>query len=1205
MDNNWFRRNSQYSERNQEQSIADDADGRSSQPMRVQPDVYSDRHIGNVDVEAYGGRSPNYAYENSSQSGKRRLNPPKTQYSGGFASFHVEPLPPAPKQPQKQYSWIEKLNNTAKEEDLEDPLDDKTNYSDEEESFFSKVLEYLVPSGHNDGKKFAEEPHSGREEDFWRQPDTMPRSQLQQSSGNQGDADLFSKPQENVDRQPQVEVEPSEDAYDESQANFSNKIDNTSSGSQEIQRQPEHKSYEPQPLSTNSLEFNPSDERYDDNQRSSLLDDNSRRQSWSANKSQAAGTALSGTSIRQQHASFGTRKHEASRPLSYQHPGQSSPNWAAGMGYLTAQPDADTSISESRAYKRQRQGSRDATDVATPSNYLSRPPMTASALALEALNNPSAQSDWLSDKDMGLNQLFEQQPETIRQSTLGSATRSLDKGPESRPAVSAANRTHHSDQRPEETSASPTMTNGPVACLPVIDASQNMLGISPLSIYPTQELSGDFDTAPASKPRLHQFIQRPMDRGTRREAPMNNDLPPELSRHDSWTAYMAMNQLDERGEENFNAYESPGSKSVEHPRNRSLDASVLPKEGPIDLRAALENFRNRKRYSRQENRFKDWADDISNDDFESLFPNSFEEKWALPAEKSSEHKDSTDSADIPTWTSSTSYGIVAPFDAQPVSMDKGARETPIPTQDHSTFSRDSSVGLEQDNRSRPGAAVPVPPQDPYFENPLHDMIGVMAAGVGTVAGTAAGAMTYLFGDHPFSTLPPAPRLTEQIEPIKAQKDLGDKKGFDVNTKVTALDQQFYNEQNPLSTQTSCIPGGKFVTAEDQLLVAKEQNPGLSLGHIDDDEPALLLQPKDLRSRGQHTQGINLGATATDQQFYNSQHLPPTKPSNVAGGKLATAGDQLVAAKEQNPSLVNGPTDGDEAAVLLHPQLSHVTELPVTSDSQPISSSMNDKTLQYENGAASGQIQQRNTEMVEKALPAAAAAVGVSALASGHLQQNLELNQSKTNANKSEDRELEKLFDPDPDTVRQPYHPSQGRKSSLDNRRQIWEANLNTALSQAATALSIQPRSKEEKKSYENYHVVDGPYKAAEHELGHNQFDSDFENWKRASPSKTPTEQVPETKQDNNAAIANIPSNDMSQNHEQQSGGGSFTSDAAWERVSFHDPSDYMKTAGSSNHGTQTNIQQHLQQPSSSSKKSKNPAAWLRRKLTRKHDNESI
>lgn len=881
------------------------------------------------------------------------------------------------------------------------------------------------------------------------------------------------------------------------------------------------------------------------------------------------------------------------------------------MGFM---PDTDRSISESRSYKRQLQGSRDATDVATPSDYLSRPPMIPSALALEALNNPSTQSDWLSDNDLGLNQLFVQQPEATQQSSLGYATKSLDKGIDTTPATSAANRTHHSDQRPKVTSASPEMAEGPIACLPVIDATQNILGISPLSIFPTQELSGDFDTAPASKPRLHQSIQRPMDRDTRRESPMNNEMLPELSKPDSWSAYMAMNQADKGGED-LKAFESPGSKSMEHPRNHSSDTSASPGQGSMDLQTALENFRQKKKYSRQENRFRDWADDIGNGEFESLYPSSFEEQWASSPEKSLEHQDNNNSVDIPTWTSSTSYGIVAPFDAQPVSMDKGARETSIPTQDHSACHLDTSVESGQGHRNWLGAAVPVPSQDPYFENPLHDMIGVMAAGAGAVAGTAVGAMTYLFGDH--STLLPAPRLTEQIEPIKAQTKPRDKTGFEVNTKPTAVDQKFENEHHPPSTQTSCIPDSKSVTAEDQLRAAKEQTPGLSLGHIDDDKPEVLLQPNDSQSRGQYVQGVNLGATAVDQQIYNSQQSLPSKPSNVSGGKFATAGDQLVAAKEQNPSLVNGPTDGDEAAVLLDPQLSQATEQPKSSDSQPISSSMNDKTLQYEDGAASSLNQQQDDEVGEKALPAAAAAVGIGAFASSHLQQNLELNQSKVKANEAENRELEHLFDPDPDTVRQPYHPSQG-KSSLENRRQIWEANLSTALSQAATALSIQPRAKEEKKSYENYHVVDGPYKPTDHELGHNQFDSDFENWKRASPSQTPTEQAPEiqqaeSKQDNDVAIANVPNNDMSPNNEQQFGGGSFTTDAAWERVSFHDPSDYMKNTSSLDQGARTNMQQQQQpqqlqqqqQQHSSSKKSKNPAAWLRRKIGKKHDNESI
>ncbi|CAM0140473.1 unnamed protein product [Umbelopsis sp. WA50703] len=1372
MEDNRNRRDLLYDEGSQEQSIADDNDAQTTRPMRAQQGVYSDQRLGDVDVEAYGGRSPNFGSEKTTTPSKRPLARPKTQFSGGFASFHVEPMPPAPEKSQKEYSWIDEINNTAKAEKLEDQVD-----ADEDESFLSKVLEYFVPSSHDHGRKYAEEL-SSEPQALQKQPGTKSRSVLPK----------------NANKQHEVEVEPSEGSYDDSQASFSNKIDDTSNSSQVIESRPEDENYNLQQQSIRFHECNPSDARYDDIQISRQLDDNSRRQAWSANNNQVAGNAISGNSHRNQHASFGTRKHETFHPPPFQYPGSTSPNWAAGMGYLAAQPDIDKSISESGAYKRNRQSSRDSMDVATPSSYLSRPPMVASALAMEALNNPSEQPDWLSDNDMGLDQLFEEQPRATRQSFIGygnssssvggknqvsksasltanrthhsdqrpeetsalptnserpiacllvmessqnmlggiyqvsksaslaanrthhsdqrpeetsalptntegsiacllvmeasqnmlagkylvsksafwaaNRTHHSDQRPEetsalptntegpiacllvmeasqnmlagkyqvsksaflaanrthhsdqrpkvtsqsmlagkhrvSKSAFSAANRTHYSDQRPKETSALPTITEGPTACLPVMEASPNMLSISTISSFPSQDISGDYDKAPASWLRVHQFIQRPMDGGRRREAPIDDDLPPEIDRHDSWSSYIALNS-SAKGSEDLNSFESPGSKCLEHPRNRSSDISPLPKENTIDLTAALENFRKNKRYSRQTNKFKDWAAELSHEDFESLYPNDFEERWASTAEKPSEKSsENWNSTDIPTWTSSTAYGITAPFDAQPVSLDTGARETSFPTQDHSASNYGSYQESVRDNRSKSGAAVPVPPNDAYFDNPLHDMIGVVAAGVGAVAGTTVGAMTYLFGDHASSTtIPAAPKKTEQTESAKLQKESSGKKGFAVNMKFTALDQQFYNEQHRLSTGNSCLIDGRYATAEDQLFSASEQNPGLSLGHIDDDEPAVLLQPKDSRSAGLHTKSdekrsvVNMGATAADQQFYNGQHLSSLETSNVPRGEFVTAGDQLVAAKEQNTRLSNGPNDDrNEAAVLLHPQLSQPTERSEASNNQPISSSMNAKTLEYENGVTGSQDQQPDNEMAQQVLPVA---VGIGSLGAGGLASaSLEQKQSRAKANEAKDRELEPLFDPDPDTVRQPYHPIQARKSSMDNRRQIWEANLSTALGQAATALHIQPRSKEEKRNFENYHVVDGPYKPFEHELGHNQFDSDFENWKCDSPSKTPIEKVPETSQDDNVAIANIPSNDMSQNHEQQSGGGSFTSDAAWERVSFHDPSDYMKNASSTDQGFQG---RSLQQ-SSNRKKSKNPASWLRRKLGRKHANES-
>jgi hypothetical protein len=92
----------------------------------------------------------------------------------------------------------------------------------------------------------------------------------------------------NANKQHEVEVEPSEGSYDDSQASFSNKIDDTSNSSQVIESRPEDENYNLQQQSIRFHECNPSDARYDDIQISRQLDDNSRRQAWSANNNQVS-----------------------------------------------------------------------------------------------------------------------------------------------------------------------------------------------------------------------------------------------------------------------------------------------------------------------------------------------------------------------------------------------------------------------------------------------------------------------------------------------------------------------------------------------------------------------------------------------------------------------------------------------------------------------------------------------------------------------------------------------------------------------------------------------------------------------------------------------------------------------------------------------------------------------------------------------------
>src|ERR1700739_4611040 len=85
-------------------------------------------------------------------------------------------------------------------------------------------------------------------------------------------------------KQSSVEFEPSEEAYDASQANFSSRRDDTSHEIQLTQRPSEAASLQKSEMWNRDLESNPSDSHYDSFQQSANFDDNARRQSWSKAK---------------------------------------------------------------------------------------------------------------------------------------------------------------------------------------------------------------------------------------------------------------------------------------------------------------------------------------------------------------------------------------------------------------------------------------------------------------------------------------------------------------------------------------------------------------------------------------------------------------------------------------------------------------------------------------------------------------------------------------------------------------------------------------------------------------------------------------------------------------------------------------------------------------------------------------------------------
>jgi hypothetical protein len=117
MEHNSKRRDT-LSEQRPEQSIAED-DSSVSHPLRAQQQNPSDR-LGDVDVESYGGVSPVMSTEKELPRFNRAIDP-QYKFREIYAKAEVKPQEKeheAPPVPEKQYSWIERMNKSAvKEED--------------------------------------------------------------------------------------------------------------------------------------------------------------------------------------------------------------------------------------------------------------------------------------------------------------------------------------------------------------------------------------------------------------------------------------------------------------------------------------------------------------------------------------------------------------------------------------------------------------------------------------------------------------------------------------------------------------------------------------------------------------------------------------------------------------------------------------------------------------------------------------------------------------------------------------------------------------------------------------------------------------------------------------------------------------------------------------------------------------------------------
>lgn len=768
------------------------------------------------------------------------------------------------------------------------------------------------------------------------------------------------------------------------------------------------------------------------------------------------------------------------------YPGASSPNWAAGT---FASPEAgpmksrrwsgrnssDDFSSKQNDRKRSRQGS---VETVKPSSYLSIPPMLPSELALEPTYHPSRQVDWLKFDDLGIDKLFDTPLASADKSVVqGISQRSPDAGisdeaignessrqitPPTIPSSLAMtsllnpspscldwasweiddiglkrlmaseedlsepssftewiNRTHKSEQRPIVTSARHEQTNQESSWIPILEPRPRALGINLLTMFDSQDTSGDFDKSASTAGRVHDSIQRPKavqsEWHLASEDPVK-DLPPEINTQDSWTTYMAFKAAQERPQQHLR-YESPGSLAQDRFDSRergSTQHSNLEQSTMVDVEEAVKQRKLKKREMRAENRTKDWADNMDDNQLETLFPQQYEEG---STDQFSQQEIDVESK-VPTWKSTSSYGINAPYSLAPFTFETNAKETAAPTAEYvsKNWMSESSSNLSSSLHGvKPNTDADS--QDPqlHLHHKLHGIVDTVASSVGAVAGTAVGAISYLFGDNSHAT-----------------EDESKETSFPSNTSLNAGDQKYAKEIKETEgvKAIATVPDSHFANAEDQLLVAKQGVPDLSLGHIDDDAHVVNLHPSLLRP-------------AEKRELSSEQPIASLEHSSYPG----TTPQLELSQNLQN--VVDKTTDESEFSKDTGSQY-----MQVVPDDQA---------------------------------------------------ENLGLSESApagTNETNDDD-EIRNLFNGDPDSVRQSFKSDAPHKTTLDDRRQIWEASVSSALGQAASTLGLQPQSKQKNLDLENYHVVDSGYKPSTYEPGRNQFDSDFENWKHDSPSRTP------------------------------------------------------------------------------------------------------
>ncbi|KAI8584576.1 hypothetical protein K450DRAFT_216977 [Umbelopsis ramanniana AG] len=1053
-------RSDSFEEQHPEQSIVED-DSSVSHPLRAQPQNPSNR-LGDVDVESYGGVSPVMSHQKEPPHFNRAIDP-QYKFREIYAKAEVKPKPKDPEPvPKKQYSWIERMNKTAVKEDDEDNEPEK-----EKESLVDKFIDFLNAFGESpEGTPEQEVDHSIQEVDLGAQEIDLSPQQVDPSAQ---DVDRSSQELGHSTQQHSVEFEPSEDAYDTTQADITSRRDDTTQNEPILL--PSKSSRSISSYGTGEIsEFNMSDNQYDNYQQVERLDDNARRNSWSkpsglhqsglqepqpivfSTPRKQPDSKISKSAPSKSHrSSFGTRRFDPFHMQEHpSYPGASSPNWGAGTfaspedspaksRKLSGRHAFDDSSFAQNGRRKSRQGSVEAVK---PSSYLSIPPMLPSELCLEPLHHPSSQVDWLTFDDLGIDKLFDAplvgadkamvkdisqhlsdeavgnksvskiMPPTVPSSLalnclLNPSPSCLDWAswdiddiglerlmpaedglPESSSLNEWINRTHSSEQRPMKTSALHEQTNQDSSCLPVIEPRPHKLGVNLSTMFDSQDTSGDFDKSASTTGRIHDTIQRPKNVQTDWHLGSEGsikDVPPEINVNDSWSSYMALKAAQERPPPVEDRYQSPGSLAQDNfdsKYNGPSHLSNLAQASSVNVEEAVEQRKLRKREMREENRSKDWADNMDDNQLETLFPQQFEDS----TDRSSQQEIGAESK-VPTWTTE--------YESKNWLSESGYLATPL-----------HGVKADTDEDA----------QNPQLQlhHKLHGIVDTVASSVGAVAGTAVGAISYLFGESSHSA-EEKPRETSYAS----------------NAALNAGDQKYAkeHEEDEGVQAIATVPDSHLVDAEEQLYVAKQEKPDLSLGHVDDDSHIINLHPSLLRPTEKRELSSEQPLGSSDHLSYPSAAPQLELPENLQhGADKTTESDLTDNAVSQNMAVVLDDQDGNEQVV----------------DSAP-----------------------------------------------------------ETKTESANDNEIRNLFNGDPDSVRQSFKSDDPHKTTMDDRRQIWEASVSSALGQAASTLGLKPQSKEKKLDLENYHVVDSGYKPSTYEPGRNQFDSDFENWRHDSPSSTP------------------------------------------------------------------------------------------------------